>query len=529
MNTVETAADLLKLVRDSFMIGPEAIANISEFGENIPRKAMFDEGERRGQSAMEAAYRARNVTVDFRKMGESMRRVNMVVPFLNARAQGLENTRQTYMTNPGKAAARTVAAGVVPAMMVALWNYSEYPDVAEQIGDNDANKNLVFIWGREKDPITGQFRQWTKIPKAEPLAPIMNMVERYVKYLHTNEPIEFGKMFTQMVSDGSPVSFARGGEFSGNEVASGVLPPIVKAGYEVVSNKNTYADRDIDTPEELKADPYKRKRIDTPMPAAWLGDRMNWSPNQIENFIGTTTAGAGRQALQLGDLAMRSYMGDKQGMKASLDRMKQISMNSLVGGYPKLPNNDIVQGVSEKEREVANKKQDAKLEAERIIQGVKELPAEQQPGAVVDRIVNEYADHPDLDRIVSQTEKLMERHEEIRDENTARAIFSKLQAIPAGAREEEIAKLAESGTASPAVIDSLLKLNSGRVVANYRLRGYLSRISKEAKVEYVVERMNAVSTDEELLKELENLKTLGILTAPVEREAAKRLSTPVSQ
>ena len=272
------------------------IAETAKISENITRLGVFTKGLKAGLKPPEAAYNARNATIDFAKMGTAMRLMNMWVPFLNARTQGTLNFWQAVKTQPQRVALVGSGMIVTPSVSTYLWNQTQFPDVFRDIRRFEKDNNFIFIYGREKDE-QGRWLNVVKIPKGDIGKIMSNPIESFLDFLNKNNPESISQLAFQTLSDISPVEFAREGQFTGQALASSLTPPAIKGVLETSFNKNFFTGRDI-VPFSLQDKPPEEQyTIETSPIAVKLGDLFDISPMKIENLAGTMFGTLGRQAL----------------------------------------------------------------------------------------------------------------------------------------------------------------------------------------------------------------------------------------
>lgn len=272
------------------------VSAAAEISENTTRLGVFKRGLRQGLKMPEAAFNARNASIDFAKSGSVMKIFNMWVPFLNARTQGAVNILKTVKNNPGRFAA--VGAGLVglPTTLTFIHNKLNFPDIWDDIAQFEKDNSFILIYGREKDD-RGRWKNIVKIPKGDLGKILGTPLESFYEYMASEEPIEFQKLALQLASNLSPIDFESEGEFAPNRILSSGLPPAVKGLVEGVTNKNLFTDREI-VPRRLEKAPPREQFDEITSPIAIsIGQLINVSPLKVENFVGTSFGGVGRQAL----------------------------------------------------------------------------------------------------------------------------------------------------------------------------------------------------------------------------------------
>lgn len=279
------------------------IENVSSAVELAPRLAVFDRALKRNFKINDAAFMAREATIDFNRAGTWTRAVNLYVPFLNARVQSRVVLAQALKKNPKQTLSKAFVSTVVPGMASYAWNKlyyaKEYEDIPEWIKDN----YFCTIIGMDKDERGRTVPKYIAIAKGDVGQMAWNPIEFAFEQQWKKDPKAMYKFMVNYLSDISPIDFAREGEISGSKVLSGITPPIAKGIYEGVANVNLYRGKEIEPhwmqktkPPELryyKSTPEVYKKL-----AMALKDTMfATSPLKLQNFASNIFAGYGREGL----------------------------------------------------------------------------------------------------------------------------------------------------------------------------------------------------------------------------------------
>ena len=123
------------------------------------------------------------------------------------------------------------------------------------------------------------------------------MPEKFMRWMYDGDKPEGEKMWQELgagfLTSVSPISSA-----------SGLLPPIAKAVFEVKSNYDFHWDSPLTSPYLENVDPELRYTKGTSETAKWIGEQYGLSPAKVEKFmkniVGGTTpyiTGAGDQVL----------------------------------------------------------------------------------------------------------------------------------------------------------------------------------------------------------------------------------------
>lgn len=282
----------------------ELMRIMGETTELAPRLGVFKRSTRMGMTPYEAAFNARNATIDFAKSGNTMRIFNMWIPFLNARLQGTLNTFGALKRNPlrgGMIVGYTIAA---PALATYATNHHFFPDVMNDIAQWEKDNNFIFVYGNDKDS-DGNYTQVIKIPKGDVGRMFGNPIENFLEFVYGNDPKGARELTLQVLSDISPVGFEKEGKGSGLTALSGIAPPAIRGLGEVATNRKWYFDSPV-IPRSLEgAPPAEQYTATTPsyirgiasglasVTKPTLGSEL--SPIEVGHMVEAQLGGVGRQ------------------------------------------------------------------------------------------------------------------------------------------------------------------------------------------------------------------------------------------
>lgn len=277
----------------------ELLRIASEAVEMAPRLGVFKRSLAQGTSDLEAGYNARNATVDFSRVGDMMKTVNMWVPFLNARTQGTLNFLGAIKDRPVSSTFKLGVLVGLPIVATNIWNHEKYPEVIKDIAEYEKDNNFILVLGDKKDQ-TGHYSQVVKIPKGEVQA-FAGPLENYIDFMREQDHKSYSKLAMETASNISPVPFEREGHFDITKLLGGVIPPTPKAAIEGAFNKNFFTGRPIlpDRIERTGASPENQYTKDTPSGfvkaakgLATVG--LPVSPMKLQNAMTTQFGGLGR-------------------------------------------------------------------------------------------------------------------------------------------------------------------------------------------------------------------------------------------
>lgn len=381
----KTAKDLVRSKKAKALrtiVNPvQLMRTVGQTFELAPRLGVYGKSRGAGKSAPEAAFAARNATVDFSRAGNTMRVANLWVPFLNARLQGTLNQykalgRDVKGAATGNAKKQSAAMlayklGMVaglPLVATYLHNVQNFPKEWDSIDQQEKDKNFIFIFGSERDA-DGNLTQAAKFPKGE-IQAMVGPTENFLEYMRNRDSKGFKRLAMEIGSNLSPVPFEDKGEFSGRKVGSTLIPPDFKAGAEWVTNKNIYTGRDIVPRNMEKATPSNQYDEKTPLVYRKVGELTGLSPKKLENTVGTKLGGAGRYAAEAADAAF----GDTG---APIDTAAKMAKR-FVGAYANAATQKDYEQLGVEDRAEADLRLSEERTAKAIINEIKALPAEQR-------------------------------------------------------------------------------------------------------------------------------------------------------
>lgn len=272
-------------------------------GEETTRLASFKSGLSRGESPTEAAFRSRDVTVDFAKSGTTTQALNRAIPFLNAGVQGSERWLRLMKNNPKAAIATAGILAGTPTVMLFAHNsqFQDHQDIPQYVKD----ANWIFIerdrTEEEKaagDPIHGKM-----IPKAFLSQPISNLTEAFLRHLSQKDPQSLGQILQSSSQGLFPIPF-------GQQALSSVFPPGLRALAQGASNYDFFRQAPI-VPQGLQnVAPQEQYNEKTPEILKQIGGKTGLSPLQLESGIQTMTGGLGRQLTGIAQGVTEAVTGD---------------------------------------------------------------------------------------------------------------------------------------------------------------------------------------------------------------------------
>lgn len=225
--------------------GYRALQTLSELSEEGTRIGEYIRAREQGINPMEAAYRSREVTMDFARMGANMKALNAMNVFLNAKIQGADRSIRQLRAHPLRTTNRIIAGIVLPSMLLAM----AQQDIIHNSPDSQMAQALQEIPNWQKNTFwivpspVGIFR--IPIPH-EYGVPFANPTRSFIEYMYQNDP---DKNFLQKLYDED--YFGTVGEqyfLDWNTIVSSMTPSAIQPISEVIANYSLFTGTPIIPP-----------------------------------------------------------------------------------------------------------------------------------------------------------------------------------------------------------------------------------------------------------------------------------------
>jgi N12 class adenine-specific DNA methylase len=293
-----------------------AYEELGNRGEEINRMALYDSLISKGVDHATASLMARDL-MDFSMRGTwgTIRFLTQIVPFMNARLQGLYKLRRAAKEDPARFA--IVIGGVALASLALLAAYGDDDDWKKR-EDWDRDN---YWWFKIGDVA---FR----IPKPFEIGAISTLAERTAEYAFDDE-MKF-KRFSGLVLNNIE-----------NQLSMNPVPQLFKPIMDVYSNQDSFTGRPIETMGMEHLAPDYRFNQNTSMIGRGISTAGNTltgdhflSPVQVDHLIRSYFGWLGASAVGIADIAVRSASNEPT--RPALDYWKTItgSMVSELEGAP---------------------------------------------------------------------------------------------------------------------------------------------------------------------------------------------------
>lgn len=249
--------------------------------ENANREAVYDAAIKAGKSHAQAAFESKDL-MDFSMLGaaRTIQGAAMILPFFNARLQGLGKLTRELRDNPREIAKR---AGMITAMSLGLlaanWDDERY----EELPDWDKDANWHFFVGD----------QHFRIPKPFEIGVLFGTIpERMMRAMGDKDSgAQFGKAVARAIGD---------------TFALNPTPQIVKPMVEAVFNYDSFRGGPIDSPQDLAVKAEARYNEQTSLLMRELGELSGFSPKQLEHLVIGYTGTMGSYVMAAADGLIRA-------------------------------------------------------------------------------------------------------------------------------------------------------------------------------------------------------------------------------
>lgn len=264
--------------------------------ENINRAAEFQRRLDRGDSLLEAAFWARD-QLDFSRHGAwaAVYELAHVVPFLNARLQGLDKLGRS-MKDPRQRKQFLTMAGLYVTASVALYLAMKDDDDFKELEEWRKEAYHVFkLPGSEA---------LFYIPRPFEIGALSSIIERITEQVVDKDA--HGELFAERL-----------GHILSDQLSMNPVPQIFMPTLEIMANRDYYTGRKIEATGMERLSATERKRAWTSQTAIAFSrgmDKVTWgkvvlSPVQVEHLVNGYLGWIGAATLASTDLLMRQAMG----------------------------------------------------------------------------------------------------------------------------------------------------------------------------------------------------------------------------
>ncbi|MFQ2467524.1 LPD38 domain-containing protein [Aeromonas caviae] len=274
---IRNAAQAKGIIADAW----EKYSRLGEAVENGNREAVYDAAIKAGKSHAQAAFESKDL-MDFSMLGaaRTIQLMSQLLPFFNARIQGLGKLSRELRDNPREIAKRS---GMITAASLALLAHNWDDERYEAVKDWDKDANWHFWLGEH---------HW-RIPKPFEIGVLFGTIpERMARALGDKDTgAQFGKAVARAIGD---------------TFALNPIPQIAKPMVEATVNYNFFQGGPIDGPQDLAVMAEARYDEQTSLLMRELGELTGFSPKQLEHLVIGYTGTMGSYVMAAADGLIRA-------------------------------------------------------------------------------------------------------------------------------------------------------------------------------------------------------------------------------
>lgn len=272
----------------------EEVGRLAQISENFPRLTEFIRLKGTRLPPELKALNARDITVDFEKMGDAMKLANRWIPFLNAQVQGELNTVRAIKDQPVRSIGRLATLIATPTVGLYAWN--------RQFKNNDVidpfiKENFFYV-------NTG-----ASIEREGLNVPILLLAKKGEAARHMSAPIEIALEWFE----NDPGFASRMDQYNvaniGSSMISRLVPPLVSGVAEQFANYSFFRRRPV-VPQRLQnVESGSQFTTFTSNTARLIGERTGLSPVRLEHGARSFVPLA-PQGFEISDIALKT-LGSK--------------------------------------------------------------------------------------------------------------------------------------------------------------------------------------------------------------------------
>jgi hypothetical protein len=256
------------------------LERMSMYTEIPSRVGAFARAKGKAVTDIEAAFEAREATVDFARRGAKMKEISAIYTFFNARLQGMDRTARAFKERPFATTAKVFAVATLPSII----NYFMNRD--------DPKFQEIPRWQRNLFWIINIKGHYIRIPKGDVGVLFGTPVEMILETLDrdpAHRP-DLDKFAVDLFKEMMPISDW-----------GGLFPVALRPLFENYVNFNFFKKRSIVPMGMERLEPEFQSFPYTTESAKALGQVLHYPPAKIENFIRGYGGGLGLHALRLLD------------------------------------------------------------------------------------------------------------------------------------------------------------------------------------------------------------------------------------
>lgn len=487
-------------IQDVLSIIPEISEQATRF-ESFKKDYNYfkKKGYSHKNALLQATVNTRDITMDFNRMGHSMRAYNRIKAFSAARAQGIYRFIEGVEKMPKKVLSKVGILTAISLSILAAANASGN-DKEKEITDQKRKDNFIIPLGANGDIITIKKPQGTVRSIINFAELIYNVGTGKIKEENYNQA--WLNWVRDTVEENSPIELdlKEGNDFY-STISSATLPTALEPIIENALNRDFYYGNPIIPygKENLRnEDQYDENTSQT---AILIGKALKQSPAKVENLITGWFAGVGQQVLNISDFVLgKTVPSIPEAPKKNKDEAF-ITKRFFVSGYK---NSESVSQIYDMINKLEDLKEYNEATEEQLKQ-LKQLNTAKETMSLLNKKMK--AIRNNLSLSAKQKQKEMLKLQELRTD-TARYYLGKTLIKNTNKRQIELYEYYPASTEYTYELKNKIKV---KVQYTEKDQQRYAEIWKETYEEDLLKfEMNKkyyTMTDEEREKEIESIKT----------------------
>lgn len=299
-------------------------AELSDYSMRLDEYKRLGGAEGDINAQMKAGYASRNITLDYTRIGQTIRSINPVSAFLNVGIQGTTRMAEAFKDNPVRTASRAIAFITIPSILTYLYGHkdSRYQDAP------DFDKDLYWLASSNNwQPASSDAEALAMPEDLRRMGPDGKWQVNNGITFRVSKPFEYGVLFGSLPErilsayfDKNPDQFHTFADTVLHGVTPNVLPTVLTPILEQATNRNFFTGGQLVSSRAERLLPQYQYTDYTSETAKQLGkiigatplgnfgpkDAKLSSPMVIDNYIRDWTGTLGQYALQLADKGLHA-------------------------------------------------------------------------------------------------------------------------------------------------------------------------------------------------------------------------------
>ena len=336
--------------------GYRGLEAISSYTDVMTRVGTYMKAKEAGYSGKEAAFISRMGTVDFARSGATIKSVNQIIAFLNARIQGQARLIEAVKADPVNVFSRILRGIVIPSAMLALVKNdiiqsNQNPD--DPLFDMAETLKQIPVWDSTTNwhiPVPA-LNTILRIAKPQELAITAALpAESFVNYMFKKGSLDDVDYWKQLTDDGFLGGFY-------DLMVPNVIPTALVGPTEIISNYSFFTGNNL-IPAHLESSvPALQYRPGTSTTAPFLSEQLMKidpaisggvlgrlaSPIGIDHLVRSWTGSIGQSFMQIMDMAIDAAGGYDAPVKPAKKLEDLPFFSTFMVKYPGLGARDIME------------------------------------------------------------------------------------------------------------------------------------------------------------------------------------------